>query len=135
MEGRENQFGAWTRGGERETPYWGRFAKKDLSRKLEISANKTKEAVFREFDGKGGATLSTFIVDDKGNIASTNVGDSLVYVVLNDGGIGQASTDDTIEGQRSAMKLKSQGWPSGSRGLLQYIGMGDDFEPRGVEIP
>lgn len=85
-------------------------------------------SVHERYQGRGGATISAVAVTQEG-ASGVNVGDSRIY-----GRIGsryeQLSIDDTLAGQ-----LGKQGSEFSDRGLLQYIGSGDELEPHIIDIP
>lgn len=86
--------------------------------------------VYQEFNGKGGATLSAFILDSDGNFEAINVGDSRIYVSDNHE-VRQVSVDDTIAGQLNQQEPTSQL----SNRLLQFVGIGKDIEPHLLDMP
>lgn len=75
-------------------------------------------AVHKKYKGYGGTTLSAFLFDNTGNFEAVNVGDSRIYIVLNNK-LEQVSTDDTVEGML--------GEPGLGNYLLQHIGMKDEM--------
>jgi serine/threonine protein phosphatase PrpC len=60
-----------------------------------IQAN---NAVFAQYKGSGGSTLSAWVIEDEANILGVNVGDSRIYSIGTDN-INQLSIDDTLAGQ------------------------------------
>lgn len=86
--------------------------------------------VFQEYSGKGGATLSAFIMDSDGHFEAINVGDSRIYVSDNHD-MHQVSVDDTIAGQLNQQEPSSQL----SNKLLQFVGIGRDIEPHLLDMP
>lgn len=86
--------------------------------------------VYQEFNGKGGATLSAFILDSDGSFEAINVGDSRIYVSDNHE-MRQISVDDTIAGQLNQQEPTSQL----SNKLLQFVGIGSDIEPHLLDMP
>jgi serine/threonine protein phosphatase PrpC len=86
--------------------------------------------VYQKFNGKGGSTLSAFILDSDGNFEAINVGDSRIYVSDNRE-MHQISVDDTIAGQLNQHEPTSQL----SHKLLQFVGIGNDIEPHLLDMP
>jgi len=86
--------------------------------------------VYQEFRGKGGATLSAFILDSDENFEAINVGDSRIYISEKHE-MRQVSVDDTIAGQLNQQEPSSQL----SNKLLQFVGIGTDIEPHLLDIP
>lgn len=82
------------------------------------------EAVYDQYRGRGGATLSSLLVRDDGACIWLNVGDSRIYGVTGSD-LYQYTTDDTIAGQ---LGNKFDGLKSRSD-LLQFVGMGEELEP------
>lgn len=101
---------------------------KTLSDLILHAAHVANEAVFRLYQGNGGATLSAVICSSD-KIYGLNVGDSRIYQ-SNAGVLKQLSTDDTLAGQ-FARQHESE--PS-EAGLLQFIGSGDSLSPHLIEI-
>lgn len=99
--------------------------------RLLSAAGIANEAVYSEFRGKGGSTLSAFVVDSNGAVGGVNVGDSRIYA-LTQNSIDQLSQDDTIAGQIGAKDNASN--IRGRNDLLQYIGVGKDIEPHFVDL-
>ncbi|OZS50730.1 hypothetical protein BST51_24500, partial [Vibrio vulnificus] len=89
------------------------------------------KAVYAQYQGNGGSTLSAFIFDSDGNSISINVGDSRIYCQLKNGKFEQLSVDDTIAGQLKQQEVAS----SFNNNLIQYIGMGSDIEPHIIKLP
>lgn len=88
-----------------------------------IAAN---NAVYRDYRGDGGTTLSALIIDHEDKAMAVNVGDSRIYSVI-DRKLTQLTTDDTMAGQFPQIK-------SNNKGLLQSIGMGDGIEPHIISL-
>lgn len=104
-----------------------RFA--SLPERLSRSAQDANLAVFKNYAGKGGATLSAVCVSSSGEACGLNVGDSRIYGSRS-GKIAALSIDDTIAGQIGPEKGGAE-----SNSLLQFIGIGPDMEPHVVEVP
>ncbi|EGQ9293680.1 serine/threonine-protein phosphatase [Vibrio vulnificus] len=100
----------------------------DRIKKAVLEADK---AVYAQYQGNGGSTLSAFIFDSDGNSISINVGDSRIYCQLKNGKFEQLSVDDTIAGQLKQQEVAS----SFNNNLIQYIGMGSDIEPHIIKLP
>ena len=103
-----------------------------LVEKLKVAVSSANQAVYKDFQGRGGATLSAVACNDMSEWAAVNVGDSRIYRVLNNGLVEQLTIDDTLEKQLADLNLPSP--PPEFRQLLQYVGMGEGIEPRRVEL-
>lgn len=103
-----------------------------LTDKLKVAVNSANQAVYENFQGKGGATLSAIACNDVSDCAAVNVGDSRIYRVLNSGIVEQLTIDDTLEEQLADLNLPSP--PPEFRQLLQYVGMGEGIEPRHIGL-
>jgi serine/threonine protein phosphatase PrpC len=103
-----------------------------LSDKLKIAVNYANQAVYENFQGRGGATLSAVACSDINEWAAVNVGDSRIYCIRDNGVIEQLTIDDTLEKQLADLNLPSP--PPEFKQLLQYVGMGEGIEPRNVEL-
>lgn len=87
------------------------------------------DEVFRAFRGEGGAVAVIAAWSPPVGWYVAHAGDARAYQVDDEGYLQQLTTDDTVDAQ-----LRRLGRPStdGSRmhsQLLQYIGVGQDFEP------
>jgi PPM family protein phosphatase len=103
-----------------------------LTEKLKVAVNSANQAVYENFQGKGGATLSAIACNEVSDWAAVNVGDSRIYRVLNSGIVEQLTIDDTLEEQLADLNLPSP--PPEFRQLLQYVGMGEGIEPRHIGL-
>jgi len=103
-----------------------------LTDKLRVAVKYANEAVYKAYQGKGGATLSAVVCDEKDKWAAINVGDSRIYQAFNSGIVEQLSIDDTLENQLANLNLPSP--PAEFRQLLQYVGMGEGVEPRVINL-
>ncbi len=103
-----------------------------LTDKLMVAVNSANQAVYKDFRGRGGATLSAVACNEVSDWAAVNVGDSRIYHVLNSGVVEQLTIDDTLEEQLADLNLPSP--PSEFRQLLQYVGMGEGIEPRHIKL-
>lgn len=104
-----------------------------LTEQLKVAVNSANQVVHKDFQGRGGATLSAVACNDRNEWAAVNVGDSRIYRVLNSGIVEQLTSDDTLEEQLADLNLPSP--PPEFRQLLQYVGMGEGIEPRYIELP
>ncbi len=96
---------------------------------LKNAVLKANEAIFSDYKGKGGTTLSALCIDSNGQIFGVNVGDSRIYSFDN-GELIQISSDDTF-----AEQLKdTKGTFTGRNELLQHVGIGTDIEPHILSI-
>ncbi|WP_170303334.1 PP2C family protein-serine/threonine phosphatase [Reyranella soli] len=100
-----------------------------LQQRLYIAAKKANDAVFAEYEGRGGATLSAVIVESNASAAGINIGDSRIYNFQSS--LEQLSRDDTLAGQFSG----DRNFVERRNELLQYVGIGDAIEPHIVAIP
>lgn len=98
---------------------------KHLQECLDIAIRAANEKIFVQYNGQGGTTLSVVAVDKK-DIIGSNVGDSRIYQ-YDDRSLNQISIDDTIEAR---MNIKNEF----SKGLIQYVGMGNDLIPNKISI-
>lgn len=97
----------------------------NIKDKLWKAINTANTFIYDKYKGYGGTTLSAFGLDNKGNFEAVNIGDSRIYLVV-DNKLKQITTDDTIEGVL--------GKPELSNYLLQYIGA-SDAEPHQIDLP
>lgn len=104
-----------------------------VQKRLVTSASVANENVYEAFQGKGGATLSAFIVDSSRDMVGINIGDSRIYSVSN-GSLEQLTIDDTIAGQFHKPRQIHDDHPI-RNDLLQYIGIGSDIEPHLICLP
>jgi PPM family protein phosphatase len=111
-----------------------RSEESDYSKKLETAAHDANDAVFGEFSGDGGTTLSAVICNDTQDCWAINVGDSRIYQMLADGKIEQLSVDDTIEGQLEVLNRHEKARPPEFRQLVQYVGLGKELEPHHIQL-
>ena len=100
--------------------------------KLQVAVHDANHAVYRDFQGKGGCTLSAVACNNINERAAVNIGDSRIYSVFNTGTVKLSTVDDTLEKQLADLKLPSP--PPEFRQLLQYIGMGEGLEPRQISL-
>lgn len=107
----------------------------DYPKKLETAIQEANKAVFREFNGDGGTTLSAVACNEENQCWAINVGDSRIYQVLANGKVEKLSVDDTIEGQLEALnRLKNTHSSEESKKLVQYVGMGKSLEPHHIQV-
>ncbi|MGZ8285516.1 MAG: PP2C family protein-serine/threonine phosphatase [Allosphingosinicella sp.] len=100
----------------------------DILSRLKRAAFHANDAVFSEFRGKSGATLSAVVLTESGQAAGVNVGDSRVYgLEHNSRALEQLSTDDTLAGLAEGGAMIDR--RHNSAALLQYVGMGDELDP------
>lgn len=101
--------------------------KNDLGIKdrLWTAINTANNFIYDRHKGYSGTTLSAFGLDNKGSFEAVNIGDSRIYLVV-DNKLNQVTTDDTIEGV--------MGQPDLSNYLLQHIGIAD-AEPHSIDLP
>lgn len=97
----------------------------NIKDRLWTAINTANTFIYDKHKGYSGTTLSAFGLDNKGNFEAVNIGDSRIYLVV-DNKLKQVTTDDTIEGV--------MGQPGLSNYLLQHIGM-VDAEPHAINLP
>jgi serine/threonine protein phosphatase PrpC len=97
----------------------------DIKDRLWVAINTANNFIYDKHKGYSGTTLSAFGLDNKGNFEAVNIGDSRIYLVV-DNKLNQISTDDTIEGALGKSTLSNY--------LLQHIGMAD-AEPHQIGLP
>lgn len=103
-----------------------------LVEQLRSATESANEEVFKQYSGKGGATLSAIGASNNGEWACVNVGDSRVYGFLASGEVKQISTDDNLGNVLSGMEVATP--PANFRELLQYVGMGKGIQVHGIEL-
>ena len=96
----------------------------NLKEKLNLAVHDANDIVFEEYNGKGGTTLSSVVIDDS-NCLIANVGDSRVYRLLNDNTVEQLTLDDTLERKLGDLNIPAP--PREFMQLLQFIGMGKEL--------
>lgn len=95
-----------------------------IEHRFERAAFYANNAVFDQYRGKGGATISAVLIDSSNNIFTLNIGDSRIYKLNHSKQLIQLTVDDTIAGQM-AVRTKEYS----DRGeLLQYVGLGPSVE-------
>lgn len=98
----------------------------DLVQALIYASEAANAAVYREFGGRGGATLSAFCWDSSG-IVTVNVGDSRIWALDVNDKLQQLTQDDSIAGQLEARGIAESA--DARRDLLQFIGIGKELQP------
>jgi serine/threonine protein phosphatase PrpC len=86
-------------------------------------------ALYTKWAGRGGATLSSVMLDSSGGAFGVNVGDSRVYGIAEAREVIQLSKDDTL----GAVLGDASGDPHLNR-LIQYVGMVDPIEPHFLQM-
>lgn len=97
----------------------------DIKDRLQVSVYNSNSAVYNKYKAYGGATLSAFALDSKGNFEAINIGDSRIYLVI-DNKLKQMTIDDTPKGILGESGV--------SNTLLQHIGM-IDIKPHVINLP
>lgn len=92
-----------------------------LNQRLSLAVMQANEDVHNLYNGKGGCTLSAFIVDNEGKIAFINVGDSRIYLEEKSK-LFQLTTDDTLAAQLNQKSIEA------NNALIQFIGLGNGLE-------
>ncbi|EQC0077045.1 TPA: serine/threonine-protein phosphatase [Serratia marcescens] len=101
----------------------------DLSERLVDAVQSATNAVYKHYQGEGGATLSAVVIEDGDSITGVNVGDSRIYDIFN-GSINQISEDDTVAAlaqKYNEKKLELDG--RFNHELVQFIGLDGVLEP------
>ena len=93
---------------------------------------RANEAVFSEFRGDAGTTLSAVVLSPEGSWA-VHAGDSRIYSLAKDGALTLVSTDDTIQGAISAHQGDADEDSLDNR-LLQFVGIGESLNPHLIEL-
>ena len=93
------------------------------------AANFANETVYREYLGRGGSTLVAVLFVSGMQPIWVSAGDSRIYLKSKDA-LKLLTTDDTIAGQLN----KSGKVPAEHSKILQFVGMGRDFEPHTGEV-
>lgn len=101
----------------------------EIRERLFRAAMSANEAVFQSLHARGGATLSAVMVRANGETVGVNVGDSRIYGISKQKKLVQLTRDDTLAG---FLGRKEQG--DHRNQLVQYVGMGEGFEPHIIEM-
>lgn len=98
-----------------------------LAYSLEHAAHAANEAVFKEFGGKGGATLSVIAWCADQDAFTLNVGDSRIYHQSEgfSGDLKRLTVDDTM----------SEAFGGNGKGLIQFMGLGEGLKPHVRSAP
>lgn len=89
------------------------------------------EQVFRVLRGRGGAAMVLAVWTER-DFAVVHAGDARAYVIDSDGSPHQVTIDDTVAGQLAQMGRPAPSEPD--RGLLQFAGVGPEFDVRAQGI-
>lgn len=95
--------------------------------RLERALQRANDAVYDRFRGNSGTTLSSVLLTNELATYCINAGDSRVYGVSKDRSLVPLTRDDTLGAYRQNLQNKFSGLEGH---LIQYVGMGDDFEPK-----
>lgn len=109
-----------------------RFRDRPIRERLSTATSHANILVYESYGGRGGATLSAFLVDSSGARSSVNVGDSRIYQISS-GKLEQLSVDDTLAGQVERTSPLGSG-DNHFGELLQFIGVGPALEPHLIDI-
>ena len=101
--------------------------------RLSQAAGFANRIVHSELRGSGGATLTAVLVDANGKATGINVGDSRLYHIIHDE-VRQVSRDDTL-GEYLRSERGEAHLTDHRREILQFVGIGDGFEPHILNIP
>jgi PPM family protein phosphatase len=91
----------------------------DIQRRANAAISYANEQVFKFAGGKGGATLSSVLLDHDLRPFIVNLGDSRVYAFGGGAKVERLTRDDSL-----AEAVGGHG-----RDLLQFVGMGDGMQP------
>ncbi|HEY9300639.1 MAG TPA: hypothetical protein VIQ31_30605, partial [Phormidium sp.] len=100
----------------------------DFQKKLIEAVNDANKAVYKQFLGNGGTTLSAIIFDENFNCWGANVGDSRIYTSFPNKRIKQLSFDDTIQAELLNLNRPINNSMPDFRRLFQYVGVGKDLD-------
>lgn len=104
----------------------------DLRLSLKNAVDEANRNVHLEFRARGGTTLVAVLITAT-DIVAVSVGDSRLYVRTPADCLKQISVDDTIAGELSRIKggtSSTEDLEPFSKQLAQFVGMGEDMEPR-----
>ncbi|WP_299850391.1 protein phosphatase 2C domain-containing protein [uncultured Roseovarius sp.] len=99
------------------------------SARMTRAATSANEAVYRDYVGRGGSTLVAVLFSSGMPPFWVSAGDSRIYLHAKNS-LKLLTTDDTIAGQLN----KSGAVPAEHSKILQFVGMGKDFEPHLGEV-
>ncbi|PPQ14544.1 hypothetical protein CV770_36300 [Bradyrhizobium sp. AC87j1] len=95
-------------------------------RRLYMSTNVANEAVHRQWQGRGGATLSAILIEGSSSVYVSNVGDSRVYALDAEWTkLRRLTVDDNLK----------EAFGGADRGLVQFIGIGKSLVPNIQHVP
>ncbi|WP_281966791.1 PP2C family protein-serine/threonine phosphatase [Roseovarius nanhaiticus] len=97
--------------------------------RMKQAANSANEAVYRDYLGRGGSTLVAVLFLSDTPPIWVSAGDSRIYLQSGKS-LKLLTTDDTIAGQLN----KSGTVPAEHSKILQFVGMGKDFEPHVSDV-
>lgn len=95
--------------------------------RLERALCRANEAVNERFYGNGGTTLSAVLMTDDLATFCVNAGDSRVYGISRDRSLVPLTRDDTLGAYQKNSASKPTGYEAR---LIQFVGMGEYFEPQ-----
>ena len=90
------------------------------------------QAVHRTYRGRGGTTLTAVLFKAE-SVAAVSVGDSRLFEISDAKALSQISIDDTIAGELRRIHgadLPPSNFEPFSNRLAQFVGMGDELQPR-----
>jgi serine/threonine protein phosphatase PrpC len=94
--------------------------------RLHMSTNVANEAVYKQWQGRGGATLSAILIEDGNSVYVSNVGDSRVYALNAEWTkLTRLTVDDNLK----------EAFGGADRGLVQFIGIGNSLVPNVQHVP
>jgi serine/threonine protein phosphatase PrpC len=98
--------------------------------RLRNAALYSNNAVYDQFGGRGGATLSAVFIGNNGSKIGINIGDSRIYAVTGTRELVQLSRDDTLAGVLGEQHRSNEN----HNRLVQFMGMGEGMEPNIVDV-
>lgn len=107
-----------------------RSSKASAEERLRLAAAAANEVVYKEFQARGGTTLSAVFCRQGGQAVGLNVGDSRIYGVTNGRKLTQLSKDDTLAGYLGVSSHNDER----RHQIVQYIGMGEGLESHLIPI-
>jgi serine/threonine protein phosphatase PrpC len=99
---------------------------------LELAADRANRAVYSQFNGRAGTTLSAIVLARSASWI-VHVGDSRIYKLASDGELNLATVDDTIQGAINAHQGDKNEDELDNR-LLQFIGVGESLQPHIINV-
>jgi PPM family protein phosphatase len=105
-----------------------------LPQLLTSALNVANDEVFKALKGKGGAAM-VLTGCSAGRWQVAHAGDARAFQVTAQGHLNQLTADDTIGAQLRQLGRDAPAGRQGSSDLLQFVGVGRDFEPHLSAVP